>query len=238
MGRTLPHCQSLGLSWPSRRVLDVKWTGELPFGARPPGFCNNTDQAALLDTSRMVEQGSNDSRSSGSDIVTEMWDWDILQPIHIDAEINPFTRQSFFNEVIFYHRPSKTLLTTDIYWNYPENDGVTNGQLSRTMMEEDNDDEDEDFGVWELAPNIINDAIPTGSRLWGKVGMDRLFRPFYNNFMIRHDKRHTFIDIVDYMTSCGDGNGWDVETIIPCHGDIIRGRLLCRKVLNRHFSIK
>jgi hypothetical protein len=25
----------------------------------------------------------------------------------------------FFNEVIFVHKPSKTLLCTDVYWNYP-----------------------------------------------------------------------------------------------------------------------
>jgi hypothetical protein len=234
-----PTAKVWGCPGLSNRVLDVQWTGEVPFGARPPGFYKSTtDQTtALLDNSQIVEQGS-----SGSDVVvTGMWDWDILQPMHIDIEINPFTRQSFFNEVIFYHKPSKTLLTTDIYWNYPQNDGVTNGQLSRIMMEENNNNNsngDEDFGVWELAPNIVNDAIPTGSRLWGKVGMDRLFRPFYNNFMIRQDKRRTFHDIVKYMTSCGDGGGWDIETIIPCHGDIIRGRSLCRKVLRRHFSME
>ena len=233
-----PTAKVWGCPGLSRRVLDVQWTGELPFGVRPPGFYNKgTDQTALLDESRMVEQGSNDSSDSGSDVVTGMWDWDVLQPMHVDTEINPFTRQSFFNEVIFYHKPSKTLLTTDIYWNYPQNDGVTNGQLSRSIMEEENKN-NEDFGVWELAPNIVNDAIPTGSRLWGKVGMDRLFQPFYNNFMIRRDKRRKFNDIVKYMTSCGDGGGWDIETIIPCHGDIIRGRSLCRKVLRRHFSMK
>ena len=239
-----PTAKVWGCPGLSRRVLDVQWTGELPFGVRPPGFYNKgTDQTALLDESRMVEQGSNDSSDSGSDVVTGMWDWDVLQPMHVDTEINPFTRQSFFNEVIFYHKPSKTLLTTDIYWNYPQNDGVTNGQLSRSIMEEENNNNnnnngDEDFGVWELAPNIVNDAIPTGSRLWGKVGMDRLFQPFYNNFMIRQDKRRKFNDIVKFMTSCGDGGGWDIETIIPCHGDIIRGRSLCRKVLRRHFSMK
>lgn len=40
--------------------------------------------------------------------------------IHLDCETNPVTQKPFFNEVIFYHRPSKALLTTDIYWNYPE----------------------------------------------------------------------------------------------------------------------
>ena len=85
----------------------MKWTGEMPYGARPQGY-----------------NGHDETRHDN-----EMWDWEELQPIHIDIESNPFTGSAFFNEVVYYHTPSKTLLTTDLYWNYPRGDGVTNGQL-------------------------------------------------------------------------------------------------------------
>ena len=67
--------------------------------------------------------------------------------------------------------------------------------------------------------------------------MDKVFRPFYNNFMIKNDQRDKFKDIARFITCGNNSSGWDVETIIPAHGDIIRGKELCRKVLERHFNI-
>ena len=174
----------------------------------------------------------------------EMWDWDELQPLHIDTEANPFTRQPFFNEVVYYHAPSKTLMTTDLYWNYPRGDGVTNGQVTDELAAKEinvekssNKEEDGDFGVWELAPDV--GPIPLGSKLWGKVGMDKLFKPFYMNLMLKSDKKDSFKEIAKFITCGNESNGgWEVETIIPAHGDIVRGRELCRKVLETHFSIQ
>lgn len=37
----------------------------------------------------------------------------------LDYEHNPFTRTPFFNEVVFLHKPSGTLICTDLFWNYP-----------------------------------------------------------------------------------------------------------------------
>mmetsp|Transcript_20638 Transcript_20638/g.29858 ORF Transcript_20638/g.29858 Transcript_20638/m.29858 type:complete len:215 (-) Transcript_20638:144-788(-) len=42
----------------------------------------------------------------------------------LDFEHNPFTKKAFFNEVLFFHKPSKVLLVTDAFWNYPSNDNV------------------------------------------------------------------------------------------------------------------
>jgi len=218
------------------REPDVRWTGEVPFGARPRGFATEEEDGT---------SGRNSSNNENNND-EPMWDWEELQPLHIDTEINPFTRRAFFNEVVFYHAPSKTLLTTDFYWNYPRGDGVTNGQITDQLEGEgismNVDDTAEgggkegggDFGVWELAPNVGD--IPFGSRVWGKVGMDKLFYPFYMNLMVKSDKRDEFEEIGRFMT-CG-GGGWEVETIIPCHGDIIRGKDLCRKVLETHFNIR
>lgn len=68
--------------------------------------------------------------------------------------------------------------------------------------------------------------------------MDKLFRPFYNNFMIKSEQREKYRQIARFIT-CGDASsGWEVETIIPAHGDIVRGKELCRKVLERHFNVQ
>ncbi|KAL3779179.1 hypothetical protein ACHAW5_009376 [Stephanodiscus triporus] len=212
-----PNARVWGCPGLSDRAPGVGWTGEVPRGARPGGY-------------RPAATKTTTTTSTMTRPVDGMWDWNELMPMHVDAEINPFTGKSFFNEVIFYHVPSRTLLTTDLYWNYPRGDGVTNGQV---IDELDNPDcAIEDFGPWELAPSV--GRVPPGSILWGKVGMDVLFRPFYNNFMVGGDRRDAFEEIARHV-ACG---GWDVETIIPCHGDIVRGRRLCRMVLERHFGVK
>ena len=223
-----PNAKMWGCPGLSDREPETRWTGEVPFGARPPGFAGMN----CIDTNNIP--GNNE----------EMWDWDELQPLHIDTEANPFTRQPFFNEVVYYHAPSKTLMTTDLYWNYPRGDGVTNGQVTDELAakginveKSSNKEEDGDFGVWELAPDV--GPIPLGSKLWGKVGMDKLFKPFYMNLMLKSDKKDSFKEIAKFITCGNESNGgWEVETIIPAHGDIVRGRELCRKVLETHFSIQ
>ena len=67
--------------------------------------------------------------------------------------------------------------------------------------------------------------------------MDKLFRPFYNNLMIKSEQKNKFKEIARFII-CGDSGGWEVETIIPAHGDIVRGKEPCRKVLERHFNIR
>jgi glutaredoxin len=50
--------------------------------------------------------------------VPEAWASDLLVT-YMDCEHNPFTRSPFFNEVVFVHLPTKTLIVTDLFWNYP-----------------------------------------------------------------------------------------------------------------------
>ena len=104
-------------------------------------------------------------------------------------------------------------------------------------MHSNEDEENGDIGGWELAPNV--GPIPIGSRFWGKVGMDRLFKPFYMNLMVNNKEQ--FTEIAKFIT-CGSssdsGGGWEVETIIPAHGDVVRGNELCQKVLETHFNIQ
>ncbi|CAM9511534.1 unnamed protein product [Ascophyllum nodosum] len=42
-----------------------------------------------------------------------------IETCFMDCETNPFTGKPFFNEVVFFHRPTKALMTADLYWNYP-----------------------------------------------------------------------------------------------------------------------
>ncbi|KAL7546600.1 hypothetical protein ACHAWF_009934 [Thalassiosira exigua] len=229
-----PEAKVWGCPGLAEREPNVRWTGEVPRGARPPGFAKGG-------------RGRDGGDVGDFGVDGDMWDWEEVQPLHVDTEVNPFTGRPFFNEVVFYHAPSKTLLVTDLYWNYPRGDGVTNGQVADdlaakgiTVGDDGNgDDGDGDFGAWELAPDVSN--IPLGSRFWGKVGMDKLFYPFYMNFMVKNDRREEFEKIAKFITcGCGDADsfGWEVETIIPAHGDIVRGRELCRKVLETHFNIR
>ena len=185
----------------SEREPDCRWTGEIPFGARPPGFSSSKGKADGMDYSKM-------------------WDWNLVQPLHIDTEVNPFTGKPFFNEVVFFHEPSKSLLFTDFYWNYPGSAG-TNDQLKNEGIEPVGD-----FETWTLAPSV---EVPFGSRMW-KFGMDRVFYPFYMRLMVEKSKRAQFEGIGRYML------GLEAECIIPCHGDIIRGKDTVRGVLRKHFN--
>ena len=207
-----PQAYMWGCPGLMERMPEINWTGEIPSNYVPGQSINN-----------ISESDSDDS----------IWDYvNEIVPYHIDMEVNPFTGKPFFNEVIYYHVPSKTLLTTDLYWNYPSNDGRTNSFLV-TKRQEDNDDanegkeedtEEELVLDWELAPSV--DSIPIGSKLW-KFGMDQIYKPFYKNLMIK--------DRSKYQAMCHTIlNEWDIETVIPAHGDILHGKDIIRTVLTKH----
>ncbi|CAK0783545.1 hypothetical protein CVIRNUC_006744 [Coccomyxa viridis] len=42
-----------------------------------------------------------------------------VQSTWLSYEHNPFTRKSFFSEVVFLFKPAKVLITSDLFWNYP-----------------------------------------------------------------------------------------------------------------------
>lgn len=135
-----------------------------------------------------------------------------MKPIHLPD--NPF-----FNEVIFYHTPSKSLIVTDFFWNYPRSDGIPNSKYQSLV------EKNVDFGEWEIAPRV---EMPFKSLLW-KFGMDQVYRPFYLNFMI--EKQDEYKKVANFIL-----NEWDIETLIPAHGDIIRGKELIRKILQNHLT--
>jgi len=187
------------------RDKNVKWTGEIPHSARPPTYPNGS-----------IEKPE------------EMWDWDEIAPLHFDVEKNPFTGRPFFNEVVFYHKNTKTLMTTDTYWNYPNSDGITNSNYK-----DKEEFENSESGPWDLAPSVS--SIPLGSSLW-KKGMDKLFRPFYLNLMVQKDSKMEFLNIAAFISGLSKV-GWEVDVLIPAHGDCVRGTKLIKSVLKEHFNL-
>jgi len=187
-----PDAEMWGCPGLAERMTNIQWKGEIPFQYRPVGW-----------------KGA----SSSSDSSMIPWDTDYIQAIHVDMEHNPFTGKAFFNEVIYYHKPSKTLITTDFFWNYPANE-IPNSEFAH-------DD------TWELAPLA---EVPLTSRLW-KLGMDKVYAPFFNNFMVTNPK--------DYQQVCEFVlDEWASENVIPAHGDILRGRDFVIDVLSKFFQLK
>ena len=117
------------------------------------------------------------------------WPRELQYAVLDDVEVNPLTNRAFFNEIVLVHAPSRTLITADLFWNYP--DGLR----------------------WKEA-------------LW-KFGMDRLYRPLYNNLMVDGDRRTALNSKVARL---------DFDRIIPCHGTIVETG--GKDVLLRHLNIR
>ncbi len=154
-----------------------------------------------------------------NDVTPPLWPTEI-EYIHFDCEVNPFTGRPFFNEVVFFHRPSKTVFMADVFWNYPSS-RVPNYVTKLKTSSLDGLSRDISGGK-----GIAPIDVPFGTRLW-KFGMDRIYLPFYKRVMVG-SRRDVFVKRVETLLA------WEPEIIIPCHGDVVLGRDLCRDVLERH----
>lgn len=99
-----------------------------------------------------------------------------IEVTHLSYEAVPLLNKPFFNEVIFLHKSSGTLIVTDLFWSYP------------------------------------SDA-PGGTKAW-KVGMDVIYKPFYNRLMISNKEEYNAA--MDRIL-----NQWQWDAILPCHGTFI-----------------
>ena len=129
--------------------------------------------------------------------------------VFFDCEQNPFTRKAFFNEVVFYYRPLKALFMSDTYWNYPS-DSVSPNYAN------------------EMDVQVPDFEVPGNTIAW-KFGMDKIYLPFYKNVMTLGKKK-------EFAACKGKILSFDVDIIVPCHGDVVHGRELCSRVLQEHFS--
>jgi len=177
------------------RMPEISWAGEIPSGIRPSSWKRDNSKVLV----NKVE-------------VSYCWDLDEIQPLHIDVEVNPATGKAFFNEVVFYHKPSQTLITTDFFWNYPQPDGIPNSNIPNSPVYD-----------WELAPKL--DSIPIKSRIFF-FAMNRLYLPIYKNVMIQDKSK--FQELIQFII-----NDWEATTLIPAHGDLIRGRSVIQDALRK-----
>ena len=201
-----PEAHMWGCPGLQERMPEIEFAGEIPSGIRPSSWPWKNANAQ--------EEGA---QVLASDVdLDKCWDLEEIQPLHIDVEVNPATKKPFFNEVIFYHTPSKTLITTDLYWNYPQPDGVPNSNLPASPIYD-----------WELAPSL--ESIPLGSRVFF-FAMNRLYLPIYKSLMVI--QKETYQQIVDFII-----NQWQATTLIPAHGDLVRGKNVIQQVLNRQLKL-
>jgi hypothetical protein len=190
-----PDANFWGCPGLAKRMPDMPWTGEMPDGYRPAGWKGAAVESPVLPTTE------------------PWWDRNLIQALHVNMEVNPATGRPFFNEVVYFHTVSKTLMVTDLFFNYPAST-VPNSEFGR------ND-------AWELAP-VVSD-IPVGSRLW-KKGMDAVYAPFFSTLMVT-DKA-AFRDMAEHIV-----NVWQPEIVIPAHGDILRGKDFIRQVLTKKLGL-
>jgi hypothetical protein len=125
-------------------------------------------------------------------------------------------REAFFNEVLFYHKPSGALCVTDLFWSYPEGDEV--------RVEVGHVGSKGESSKMESVP------IPNGTKLW-KFLMDVVYKPVYKRIMVS--------DRVRYEASARrvvDATMWAWDVLVPCHGLVMRGdtarRALCAHLLD------
>lgn len=199
--REYPDANMWGCPGLAERMPEISFAGEIPERIRPSSWKKTDQEDCVLANEVQLEN---------------CWDLEEIQPLHIDVEVNPATGKPFFNEVIFYHKPSQTLITTDLYWNYPQPDGVPNSHLSKAPVYS-----------WELAPSL--DSIPLGSRAFF-FAMNRLYLPLYKKIMVQD--KSAFQKIVNFIIE-----EWDATTLIPAHGDLVRGRSVIQDVLRQRLRV-
>ena len=100
----------------------------------------------------------------------------------------------FFNEVVFCHTPSQTLIVTDLWWNYPGSREDVEGRAA---------------------------DVPLSTRLW-KGGMDKIYRPVYNTLMRTPTCAQSYDTILswvwDYIAPChGEPVATDGKRVLREH---------------------
>ncbi|KAH8594049.1 hypothetical protein B0O99DRAFT_574229 [Bisporella sp. PMI_857] len=119
----------------------------------------------------------------------------------VDAHVN--------KEIIFFHKPTKTLIQADLLFNLPATE-----QFSKTG-------ESATSGFFStLASKLLNTAGAAGGQKWAIWNLiSRRDRPGFNASIARINK-------------------WDFQNIISCHGDSIigDGKSVFEKVFARHIE--
>jgi hypothetical protein len=175
-----------------------------------------------------IEIGSGSTASSFSAEVRRT-----IEYVHFDCEESPLPGGGpFFNEVVWFHVPSRTLFMSDAYWNYPSSERANYaGDVEGTGTVHECPKMPVDPSRKGPGGTLPAVRVPKGTRLW-KLGMDKVYLPFYKRVMVgrRGERRDRYNAAVAQLLA------WEPEVIVPCHGDVVRGQRLCQKVLAKHFE--
>ena len=127
-----------------------------------------------------------------------------------DAEFDyEFVSAHMNKELAFFHKPTKTLIQADLLFNLPATEQYSKSNDSPTT------------GCFtKLFMSLNNTQGPAlGQKRFIWYAMSSSDRPGYNK-------------------SIAKINGWDFDTIIPCHGDVIEsgGKGIFQKVFEWHLQ--
>ncbi|TKX20128.1 hypothetical protein C1H76_7628 [Elsinoe australis] len=142
--------------------------------------------------------------------------WKKDQPPSVDAEFDKEFEYEYVHahpnkELVFNHKPSKTLIQADLMFNLPATEQMSKTGISATGG--------------PLTKLFIALNSPEGSAIWQKrflwYAMSSGDRPSFNKSIQKIDS-------------------WDFDRIIPCHGDVIEsdGKGIFRKVFEWHLAAK
>ena len=86
-----------------------------------------------------------------------------LDMSYFDCEVNPVTNKPFFNEVVFYHKKSKSIFMADTFWNYPSSDTPNYYGQSNTGSIHQCPKVPIDTSTSDMLPSV---PAPQGTKLW------------------------------------------------------------------------
>jgi hypothetical protein len=127
-----------------------------------------------------------------------------------DAEFETeFVQDHMNKEVVFLHKPSKTLIEADMFFNLPATE-----QFSKTG-------ESATSGIPTMLFSALNNTV--GEAIWQKR---------FLWYAISAGNRPEFNLSADRISK------WDFDTVVPCHGDIIEknGKSIFEKVFGWHLA--
>ena len=141
-----------------------------------------------------------------------------------------------------YHESSKTLLCGQAWWNFPKR--------QRPNMEDEAGAEGTGF-VWECSKvPVPYDLLPDvkaskRTRLWA-VAKNAVVWPIRRSLMSQGGLniggwvlwtggRPPSRALRIYREQVDAVLAWDFETLVPAHGDVLRGKVACREAIEKHF---
>ena len=168
--------------------------------------------ATVLGVEGLPEKREADPATAGLKF-QHVWTAQNKRDMHVDADFDAEFDVEYVNghankELVFYHKPDKTLIEADLMFNLPATE-----QYSKSG-------EDPTTGIWTKLFSPLQHT--SGTAIWQKRFIWYL----------------TSKDKPSFNDSMGKIDAWDFDRIIPCHGDVIEtgGKGIFQKVFGWHLK--